>query len=164
MATIATLREEHQIVSEKMLLLEKALSSPESPDSQPILAEVVNLFKKGLPLHFAIEEQAVFPLVERFPGGSQLAIDLKNEHPILLGLFQEFIDAVKAKRFDDRFQKAARSIMAMLPAHAKREDKELLPLLKQLDPSGNLELIQQHAPPVAYPQEGGEVNQERGEP
>ncbi len=60
------LSNDHKVVLEKLNVMEKTINNLKSPDSKKIFSDLKVFFKKEVDLHFAKEEEVLFPEMEKF--------------------------------------------------------------------------------------------------
>lgn len=90
----------------------------------------VQFFESDLRPHFKLEEEILFPAMQRLPQASGLITDLLGEHRAMegfIGLFRQPQEAALPERLEQ--------FADLLKSHIRKEENELFPLCeKLLDP------------------------------
>jgi hemerythrin-like domain-containing protein len=125
--TIGLLGSQHQEVLSRLAAVEAELDA-----SDPGLAAFSAYLQGEVLEHFTLEEQALFPKLERHPAMRQGPLAVMNaEHAEFRTLLEELTAAVRADARDAQRMHAA-EIIALLRAHIHKEDHVLFPLATEL--------------------------------
>src|SRR5690348_9973743 len=84
--SLIPLSHQHQHVLALCVRIERASPIPQN-DLGAWQAELAHLFQSEIAVHFAAEEQIVFPVAERFEELSALVKQLMSEHTVLRTMF-----------------------------------------------------------------------------
>lgn len=116
----------------------------QSPDAQRILNDLKGALRTGIPNHFAIEEQELFPLYAE-DGGEDMVELLLADHQAILNLVREIQPLVeKALSAPDglsqtewgTFRAQCHVFVTELCSHAEKEDFGFVPAMDDLlDPA-----------------------------
>lgn len=98
------------------------------------LAEVSQLFQTEIGMHFAAEEQVVFPAVRKFEELVSLADDLQAEHAVLR---EKFAQAESGGMSANDLSALGRQ----LAAHIRKEERQLFERLQELMSPAEMELL-----------------------
>jgi hemerythrin-like domain-containing protein len=113
------------------VLTERALQADRSDDTvRKLAAKAIDRYEIELTNHFAIEEQVLFPLIERELGEMPILGELIADHRALERMIDEMRTAPSAEllaRFCD-----------LLRRHIRREENELFQTAQQRLPAGLL--------------------------
>ena len=136
---LVPLSQQHHTALAFCVLTERALRSDRSPETVAKLAEkAIDRYEIELTNHFAIEEQILFPLIERELGKSPAIGDLIADHRALAHM----IDVMRTEPSDVLLE----SFCAKLRGHIRREENELF------------EDIQRHLPALSLAAAGKEID------
>lgn len=112
------LSQQHHNALALCVLTERTLHADRSEAAiQHLATQAINRYEIELTNHFAIEEQLLFPLIERELGGMPLIVELTADHRALESMVGEMRAAPTAElleRFCD-----------LLRRHVRREENEL---------------------------------------
>ena len=113
------------------VLTERDLASDRSDAAISRLARrVIDRYEIELTNHFAIEEQLLFPLIERELGGMAMIDELIADHRSL----EKLVDQLRVAPSADLLQ----SFSDLLRGHIRREENELFQDVQQRLPKGAL--------------------------
>jgi hemerythrin-like domain-containing protein len=116
------------------VLTERSLSADASPANVARLAKrAIDRYEIELTNHFAIEEQLLFPMIERELGKTAILAQLTADHRTLEGM----IDQLRTAPSAERLQK----FCELLRRHIRREENELFQDIQQRLPAGVLETV-----------------------
>ena len=146
MDTLDLLEEEHQSVTEKLALLERAIGWLEEIDQQlelgtQAVAEMRRYLADEFRLHVAHEEDVLLPVLEETPGAPQALLpELRSEHRELEDLAVELIRKVQAfarlrgpwSAARDELSSVAWRFYRLLDQHKDKEDREVFPAARRL--------------------------------
>ena len=130
----------HRGLSEKRDILSKLVKALDTDAFFWDRAEEISVFfKKEVREHFAIEEKVLFPVLKKTLTGKELEYlkEIETEHaPILIKLNGFQIVAENHRRYASKATrenmiKSAFEIIEAITDHAAKEDKHLLPLVKE---------------------------------
>lgn len=93
------------------------------------VADRFAVFRRGIELHIAIEEELLFPAVEDGAETPLTAI-LRKGHRDLGVFFDELADALEARDVDE-YCRVASSMGGLLERHDKKEEEELYPAVQE---------------------------------
>ncbi len=121
--TLERLGEDHQGVLQRLTQVENAIGRAASD-----LSDFARFLESEVMQHFAVEEQALFPLLARHLGEEDGPLAVMNsEHATFRGLLGELRDGVRAG--DGAAQRrAGGEIVSLLRAHIAKEDNVLFPM------------------------------------
>jgi hemerythrin-like domain-containing protein len=144
-ATIELLGTQHQDVLARLTQVEAAIMARDDRDLAPFAAfladEVVH--------HFAIEEQALFPLLARHLSLEQGPLAVMNaEHAAFRELLADLTTAVHAGNLDAQRTHAA-ELVELLRAHIAKEDQILFPMAARLLSAAELGEVDRRAAALA---------------
>src|SRR3989338_1757810 len=127
------LREDHKVVLKKLDVMDDAIRNLEKPSSLPTLKDIIVFLTGEVVVHFAKEEEAVFPEIEKFipreggPTGMMLI-----EHEDLNNAKTNFIKGVEELSRDANSTDAKKLItengghfVSLLRDHIYKEDNML---------------------------------------
>lgn len=121
--TIATLESQHQTVLARLDQVAAAAAAAPLPDFLVFLQGEVGE-------HFALEEEFLFPALERFPQLAQGPVAvMKAEHAEFRALVAALAVALRAGSQDGALT-AARQVIGLLRAHIDKEDHVLFPMAR----------------------------------
>ena len=118
------LSHQHQHALALCVRIERASPIPQD-DLGAWQAEIAHLFQSEIALHFAAEEQIVFPAAEKFEELKPLVVQLISEHA---GLSTMFADAQEGGL-------SAKGILLLagtLSTHIRKEERQLFQRMQQL--------------------------------
>lgn len=111
-------------------------SGSDVPEARAAAAtEYVSAFFTETASHLRVEEEQLFPLLERHAGGSPLLERVLNEHGELRGLASALREEVAA---GDVSGETMLQLADLLDAHVRREERELFPVIEQTVPDAEL--------------------------
>jgi hemerythrin-like domain-containing protein len=127
-ATIELLGTQHQDVLARLTQIEAAIMARDDGDLAPFAAFLAN----EVVHHFAIEEQALFPLLARHLSLEQGPLAVMNaEHAAFRELLGDLTTAVRAGNLDAQRTHAA-ELVELLRGHIAKEDQVLFPMAARL--------------------------------
>ena len=133
--SLVPLSRQHQHALALCVRIERASPIPES-DLGAWQEEIAQHFRAEIGLHFAAEEQAVFPRARTFPELNPLVEELLSEHGWLRERFaraeSESMAAAEVVEFAQR-----------LSVHIRKEERQLFERLQELMTQGELALMGQ---------------------
>lgn len=116
------------------VLTERGLGSDGSPANVAKLAQrAVDRYEIELTNHFGIEEQLLFPMIERELGKMAIIAELVADHRALEGM----IDQIRGAPSAELLEKFCR----LLRRHIRREENELFQDIQRRLPAGVLEAV-----------------------
>jgi hemerythrin-like domain-containing protein len=98
------------------------------------LAEIEHLFEQEIKIHFAAEEDVIFPAARKFAELVPLVDELVMEHAALRDLFCE----VEARRMS---AKSLPAFAQQLSAHIRREERQLFERMQELMNAEELSIL-----------------------
>lgn len=113
----------------------KALERLWSHDPAWQAAEVVRFFGEHLERHFAVEENVLFPLADRYLVGDPVVDRLRSEHAEL----RRRAGALRAPSGDVREQ--LRRFGELLERHIRTEEREFFPACEERIPESELQRL-----------------------
>jgi hemerythrin-like domain-containing protein len=127
-ATISTLGAQHQEVLARLAAAEEALRTSDGCDQMALVTYLEN----DVTRHFALEEAALFPVLERYPNLAQGPVAVMHtEHAAFRRLLETLAGA--AQRGEVVAQRAAtRDLIELLRQHIAKEDQVLFPLAARM--------------------------------
>jgi hemerythrin-like domain-containing protein len=143
MRTVDVLGQQHQEVLAYLARVDADLARGNDPDA----AAFQHFLEQDVQRHFALEEAALFPALERHIGSDHgpLAVMLL-EHADFRSLLAALGDAVTAADLG-RQRAHARSLVDLLRAHIAKEDDVLFPMARRmLSPEEQADVDTQSAP------------------
>jgi hemerythrin-like domain-containing protein len=143
--TIELLGTQHQEVLARLTQVEAAIMARDDRDLAPFAAfladEVVH--------HFAIEEQALFPLLARHLSLEQGPLAVMNaEHAAFRELLADLTTAVRAGNLDAQRTHVA-ELVELLRGHTAKEDQVLFPMAARLLSPAELDEVDGRAAALA---------------
>ena len=133
--SLVPLSRQHQHALALCVRIERASPIPES-DLGAWQEEIAQHFRAEIGVHFAAEEQAVFPRARTFPELNPLVEELLSEHAWLRERFaraeSESMAAAEVVEFAQR-----------LSVHIRKEERQLFERLQELMTQGELALMGQ---------------------
>jgi hemerythrin-like domain-containing protein len=96
--------------------------------------EIAQQFEAEIKIHFAAEEQIVFPVARNFDGLNSLVDELLGEHQLLRACFS------KAESRQMRSREIA-EFARRLSEHIRKEERQLFERLQQLLPAKEMERV-----------------------
>lgn len=125
--------EEHQRSLALLARLEGALAREGAQLPAPLAGDLARAAEGEIGLHFAFEEEEVFPLLAA-AGEEEMAELLTAEHRQLLPLAERLAELALAEGgfWGGEFREKGAALVAGLTAHIEKEDKALLPSLDDL--------------------------------
>ena len=136
--TVEILGQQHQEVLAQLSELEAVLGSPAAPSR---LAAFHAYLEGDVLSHFALEEEALFPVIERYLGSGQgpLAV-MSSEHEAFRKSLRNLGTALRGGALDQQHL-WARDIIGLLRSHIAKEDGVLFPMATRiLSPEDQLEV------------------------
>ncbi len=126
-ATVDLLGQQHQEVLARLAEVEHAWRAGSGAS---VLAEFIDYLQREVMEHFVLEEQALFPVLERHIGRTDgpLAV-MDMDHAIFRGLLQ---DLAGDRGSGDTGQQHTPAIISLLRDHIAKEDHVLFPLASRL--------------------------------
>jgi iron-sulfur cluster repair protein YtfE (RIC family) len=129
---------DHEEVSEYLEYLKEALDFLAQKESYDKLKAMKEFFQRNVTAHFKFEEEAIFPaLLVGFATQEviKLILELQREHGTILKELEEFYKITSeifsgAERTEELLA-LGKKLLDNLLGHAKKEDKKLLPILKE---------------------------------
>jgi hemerythrin-like domain-containing protein len=118
------LSHQHQHALALCVRIERA-SPVAASDLEGWQAEIAVTFQSEIKIHFAAEEQVLFPAALRFPQLKPLVEDLLREHATLR---REFVDAEQRTMPAEQLLNFAR----ILAAHIRKEERQLFEQMQHL--------------------------------
>jgi hemerythrin-like domain-containing protein len=116
------------------VLTERSLGADASPANVAKLAKrAIDRYEIELTNHFDIEEQLLFPMIERELGKTAILADLIADHRTLEGMIDQLRTAPSAERLE--------KFCELLRRHIRREENELFQDIQQRLPAGVLETV-----------------------
>lgn len=151
------LSREHQEAADLLDRLEKFIQSHgagrqpdwEGPDTRRIMGDLKGALRTGIPNHFAIEEQELFPLYAQDDGADMVEL-LLDDHRVILGLADEIRPLVEkalspTEGLDqaewDSFRAKGNVFVTELASHAEKEDFGFVPALDELMDPGTAKRV-----------------------
>ena len=147
------LSHQHQRALALCVRIDRASPFPET-DLEAWQKEITQLYQQEILIHFAAEEQILFPVASTFPDLAALVSDLTQDHSVLRQYFSKAEDlsltATDLTAFATR-----------MSAHIRKEERQLFERLQQLiEPEGLAKLgtklqdaLRQSAQTCAIPSE-----------
>lgn len=145
------LKEDHKLVLKKLDIMAEAITNLENPDSLPRLKEIVTFLSGEVVVHFAKEEEALFPEIEKFipreggPTGMMLI-----EHEELNNSKTNFIKGVEELSKNNNSATAKELIkdngghfINLLRDHISKEDDILFMIAEMHMDEGQVEAVAQ---------------------
>lgn len=128
-ATVERLGEQHQEVLARLSAVEHELLPGASVDG---VVDFVNYLQREVMEHFAVEEQALFPLLARHLGRTQgpLAV-MDAEHAAFRELLQDLTAGLRAGDVGQQ-RRCTHEIIKLLRDHIAKEDGVLFPMASHL--------------------------------
>lgn len=121
---------ETEVVMGKIDTMNKAIRSLGSKSAGKRLREVSDFFMTDMEMHFRMEEESLFPALEKKAIGKDLIASLEIEHKILREKFVEMrgiISDLESPDSREKLRAIANEISEMFRTHIIKEDKILLP-------------------------------------
>jgi len=116
------------------VLTERGLGADASPANVAKLAQrAIDRYDIELTNHFGIEEQLLFPMIERELGKMAILAELIADHRTLEGMIDQLRTAPSAERL--------KKFCELLRRHIRREENELFQDIQQRLPAGVLETV-----------------------
>lgn len=132
-AALVPLSRQHHHALALCVLTERSLRSDPLPETIAMLArKAVDRYDIELTNHFAIEEQVLFPLIERELGQMPAVSELIAGHRALARMIDEMRANPTAAMLE--------GFCAMLRSHVRREENELFEDIQQRLPAHSLEV------------------------
>jgi hemerythrin-like domain-containing protein len=131
--SLIPLSHQHQRALALCVRIDRAQPIP-GADLQTWQSETEHIFDQEMRIHFAAEEQVLFPAARQFPELAQLVEELIADHAALRDCFSQ----AKAQKM------SAESLPAFaqqLSAHIRKEERKLFERLQQLIGSDELALL-----------------------
>ena len=116
------------------VLTERSLGADASPANVAKLAQrAIDRYEIELTNHFDIEEQLLFPMIERELGKTAILTELTADHRTLEGMIDQLRTTPSAERLE--------KFCELLRRHIRREENELFQDIQQRLPPGVLETV-----------------------
>jgi hemerythrin-like domain-containing protein len=116
------------------VLTERSLGADASPANVAKLAKrAIDRYEIELTNHFDIEEQLLFPMIERELGKTAILADLIADHRTLEGMIDQLRTAPSAERLE--------KFCELLRRHIRREENVLFQDIQQRLPAGVLDTV-----------------------
>jgi hemerythrin-like domain-containing protein len=116
------------------VLTERGLEADGSPANLAKLAKrAIDRYEIELTNHFGIEEQLLFPMIERELGKMVIVTELVADHRALEGMIDQIRSAPSAELLE--------KFCELLRRHIRREENELFQDVQQRLPEGVLETV-----------------------
>src|SRR5882724_2594817 len=115
--SLIPLSHQHQHALALCVRLDRALQAGEV-DPEPWQAEIQQIVEQEITIHFAAEEQEVFPAAEGFSELESIVKELVEEHVVLRGLFEQAV----ARTLDSA---GLRTFVDTLSPHIRKEERQL---------------------------------------
>jgi hemerythrin-like domain-containing protein len=113
------------------VLTERALAADRSEASiQKVARKAIDRYEIELTNHFGIEEQVLFPLIERELGKMAMVAELLGDHRALKGMINQMRAAPSAELLE--------KFCGLLRSHIRREENELFQDIQQRLPKDAL--------------------------
>jgi hemerythrin-like domain-containing protein len=131
--SLIPLSHQHQRALALCVRIDRAQPIP-GADLQTWQSEVEHIFEQEMRIHFAVEEQVLFPAARQFPELRPLLEELIADHVALRDCFSQ----AKAQKM------SAESLPAFaqqLSAHIRKEERQLFECLQKLMTSDELALL-----------------------
>lgn len=139
MELITQLSRKHEEVCEEAIVLRSAVSAiGDSDKAGSSLKNLDSFLQRGIFPHFDFEEQKVFPVLLKSATEEekQLIRALQEEHASILSKIERFTvlnskyKSEPSRKLLEELSGAGKDIIDALILHARKEDKELFPILK----------------------------------
>jgi hemerythrin-like domain-containing protein len=149
-ATIELLSTQHQDVLARLTGVEAEITARDGFDLAPFAAYL----EDEVAHHFAIEEQALFPLLAGYLGEEEGPLAVMNaEHAAFRELLADLTTALRSRDRDAQRAHAA-ELVQLLRAHIAKEDQVLFPMAARLLSAAEQSEVDRRAaalpsPPVA---------------
>jgi hemerythrin-like domain-containing protein len=121
---LVPLSRQHQHALALCVRLDRALRAGEI-DLESWQAEIAQIFEQEITVHFAAEEEELFPAAAKFPELQPVVQELLNEHATLLDLFAR-------ARSRDLDRAALSTFAAALAQHVRKEERQLFEGMQKL--------------------------------
>jgi iron-sulfur cluster repair protein YtfE (RIC family) len=141
---LESMHEEHVATLDMLALLMQAIRAPHSaraaslPRYRAHLLALLGNLEESVESHFRFEEEHLFPLLS-MAGNAELADSLAHEHVAIrnatLPVLVQLRDALGANPSEDEWTEFGRLVMALIEmkrAHMKREETEMVPVLRTI--------------------------------
>ena len=127
--TVERLGQQHQEVLARLAAVER---EPPAGSGTSLLADFVDFLEREVMEHFVVEEQALFPVLERHIGRTEgpLAV-MDMEHATFRGLLQDLAAGLRSED-PARCRQRAHAIIDLLRDHIAKEDHVLFPMASRL--------------------------------
>ncbi len=131
--SLIPLSRQHQHALAMCVLIRRALSSGKA-SIEKWRSELREAFADEISVHFAAEEEVLFPEARTFPSLAPLVEDLLRDHATLRDCFQRAeagtLDAPGLERF-----------VGLLDQHIRKEERQLFEQIQKLVPADRLESL-----------------------
>ncbi|MGA7382912.1 MAG: hemerythrin domain-containing protein [Terriglobales bacterium] len=127
---LVPLSRQHQHALALCVRLDRAVQAGEI-DLEAWQAEVAEIFRQEIAIHFAAEEKELFPAAERFPELRPLVHELLEEHVVLRDLFNR-------ARLRTLGKDELSSFASTLAQHIRKEERQLFEGMQKLMNAGEL--------------------------
>jgi hemerythrin-like domain-containing protein len=122
--SLIPLSHQHQHALALCVRIDRASPIPDA-DLSAWQSEIAQEFRSEIAVHFAAEEQILFPVAKEFKELSGLVIDLLSEHVVLRGLF--------SRAESQRLSAGELTTFArQLSQHIRKEERQLFEIIQQL--------------------------------
>lgn len=126
--TLATLSRQHQEVLERLDTLERQLNGGADAD----LEAFASYLHADVVQHFALEEEALFPILGRHLSPAQGPLAVMNaEHADFRALLNQLTEAIRAADAAQQRQ-CGQDLIDLLRVHIAKEDQVLFPMAMRL--------------------------------
>lgn len=129
---------DHEEISEYLENLKEVLDFPPEKKTWDKIKSMEDFFQRNVTNHFKFEEEVIFPaLLSGFATQEtiKLILELQREHGGILNELEKFQKITSKMSLDsetsEELQAVSKKIIDNLLDHAKKEDKKLLPILKE---------------------------------
>ena len=116
------------------ILTERGIAADASPENLGKLSRrIIDRYEIELTNHFGIEEQLLFPMIERELGKMAILAELIADHRTLEGMIDQLRTAPSAERLE--------KFCELLRRHIRREENVLFQEIQRRLPEGALETV-----------------------
>ncbi len=140
MDKLLKLAKEHEEVFESLSFFKKAMSITSSEKTPAHIEDFDSLFKEYVLAHFEYEERQIFPKVVRSSlfEAQRVVRELQRDHIDIYAKLDQFHELTC--RYGNKptlgqmkkITEVAQAVIAMVVAHARKEDSRFFPLVKKL--------------------------------
>jgi len=144
MDVLEKLKQDHENIKEKISILAETIQKLETGMVSYLKREVINIdeflefFRKFVDSHFKIEEEIIFPELEKHGADKKFLSSLLDEHKVIREMIFKFQATVESgiNIEDENTKKEIIRIIELiiqkLSIHAEKEDSKLIPLAQQV--------------------------------